>query len=357
MTSAAILQQTLSRIHPLDAEAVGGARERQNRLTKPAGSLGTVETIAIQLSGITGQVPPPVPSRPFVAVFAGDHGVVAQGVSAHPSEITVQMALNMASGGAAVNVLARQHGAAVWVTDVGVAGTLPPGTGIRDRRVAPGTADFSQGPAMTEQQVLDALRVGIETAEEAVEQGADVLLMGEMGIGNTTPATALISVFTGIEPQDVTGIGAGADAATVAHKSTVITDALALHRPDATEPLEALAKVGGFEHAALAGLILGAAAARLPVILDGVIACSAALVAVAIAPEVRGFLIAGHAGAEPGILAALEELGLSPLVDLGLRLGEGSGALLALPTVQGAARILGEMATFTDAAVNDVNTP
>lgn len=357
MTSAAILQQTLSRIHPLDAEALGAARARQNRLSKPAGSLGTVEDIGIQLSGISGQVPPPVPKRSLVAVFAGDHGVVAQGVSAHPSEITIQMVLNMAAGGAAVNVLARQHGATVWVTDVGVAGALPTGTGIRNRRVAPGTADFSRGPAMTQQQTLDALRVGIETAEEAVEQGADVLLMGEMGIGNTTPATALISVFTGVGPHEVTGIGAGADAATVAHKSQVISDALALHRPDPAEPLEVLAKVGGFEHAALTGLILGAAAARVPVILDGVIACSAALVAAAIAPETTGFLIAGHAGAEPGILTALDELGLTPLVDLDLRLGEGSGALLALPTVQGAARILGEMATFADAAVNDVNTP
>lgn len=350
-----LLGRTLAEISPIDEEAASAARIRQDRLTKPAGSLGLVEALGIQLSAIAGAVPPPIPKHPVVGVFAGDHGVVAQGVSPHPTEVTVQMALNMVAGGAAVSVLARQFGSEVWVTDVGVAGDLPSGCGVRDRRIASGTRDMSRGPAMSREQAVAALEVGIETANQAIAQGADVLLLGEMGIGNTTPAAALISVFTHTDPREVTGFGAGANHEMVQRKTRVIAEAIAVNQVTSDEPLDALAAVGGLEHAALAGFILGGAAARVPVIIDGVIACSAALVAVALAPMALGYLVAGHAGVEPGIIVALTELGLSPLVDLGLRLGEGSGALLALPTLQAAAHILGEMATFDDAAVTDVN--
>lgn len=356
MTSQ-LLKTTIDAIAPLDDAAVEQARARQDRLTKPAGSLGLLESLSVQLSGILGQVPPPVPNSPVVGVFAGDHGVLAQGVSPHPSEVTVQMALNMAAGGAAVNVLARQFGAEVVVTDVGIAGELPTECGVRRRRIASGTQDLSQGPAMTREQALAALEIGIETARDAVADGADVLLLGEMGIGNTTPAAALISVFTRVAPQEVTGFGAGANEAMVAHKAKIIEQAIRVNGATREHPLDALAAVGGFEHAALAGFILGGAAARVPVIVDGVIACSAALVATALAPLARDFLVAGHAGVEPGIIVALTELGLAPLVDLGLRLGEGSGALLALPALQASAHILGEMATFGDASVTDVNAP
>lgn len=349
------LKETLDAIRELDEQAMAEADERQDRLTKPRGSLGVLESLGRQLSGIARQVPPPVPGKPVVGVFAGDHGVVAQGVTPHPSEVTVQMALNMTAGGAAVNVLAREHGAEVWVTNVGVKGDLPADSTVRDRRVAAGTRDFSQEPAMTREQALQALEVGIETAREAIEQGADVLLLGEMGIGNTTPAAALIAVLTGEDVDAVTGFGAGANDDMVRHKAGVIRAAIDKHQPDPADPVDVLAKVGGYEHAALAGFILGGAAHRVPVVVDGVIACSAALVATALCPTAEGYLVAGHAGVEPGIKAALTKLGMKPLVDLGLRLGEGTGAVLALPVVRAAALVLNEMATFDSAAVEDVN--
>jgi nicotinate-nucleotide--dimethylbenzimidazole phosphoribosyltransferase len=354
LPSQALLARTAAAIRPADPEALAAARARQQILTKPEGSLGQLEDLSIRLAGISGQVPTPVPSHPVVGLFAGDHGVWAQGVSPDPQEITAQMALNMAAGGAGVTVLARQMAAEVWVTNVGVAVDLPATPGLRDRCIRHSTDDISRGPAMSLDEAVESLEIGISTADEAVAAGADILVTGEMGIANTTPASALISVFTGQPAAAVTGHGAGSDDARHQHKIAVIDRALTVNRPDAEHPVEALAKVGGFEHGAMAGLILGAAAHRVPVVLDGVIACSSALLATAIVPAAAAFLVPGHAGAEPGITAALGSLGLPALLDLGLRLGEGSGAVLALPIVQAAAHILNEMATFEDAEVTDI---
>lgn len=349
-----LLARTVTAIRPADPRALAAAHDRQQILTKPEGSLGQLEALSIRLAGMAGRLPVPVPSHPVVGLFAGDHGVWAQGVSPDPQEITAQMAANMAAGGAGISVLSAQMGAQVWVTDVGVATELPAGSGVRNRVIRHSTDDISQGPAMSAAEAVQALEVGIATADEAVAQGADILVTGEMGIANTTPAAALISLFTRLPVDAVTGRGAGADDRRHAHKISVIRQALEVNRPDAGDPVGALAKVGGFEHAAMAGLVLGAAAHRIPVVIDGVIACSSALLATAIAPDAADFLVPGHAGAEPGITAALEKLGLPALLDLGLRLGEGTGAVLALPIIQASAHILNEMATFEDASVIDI---
>lgn len=348
------LTEVIDRIQPLDEAAIAAATERQGVLTKPAGALGLLEDLSVQLAGIYRQPVPAAPARPAIGVFAGDHGVVAQGVTPHPSEITVQMALNMVAGGAAVNVLSRQMGAQLYVVDVGIANPLPEDSGVLNRRVADGTADFTAGPAMSRQQALAAIGVGVEVAELALQEGADIFCLGEMGIGNTTPAAALISVFTGQPADAVTGRGAGSDDEMLARKAQVVATGIAVNQATAADPLGALAAVGGLEHAALAGFVLAGAAAGVPVVVDGVIACSAALTAVALAPKAAGYLIAGHAGMEPGIAAAVEKLGMHPLLDLQLRLGEGTGALLALPIVRAAALALAEMATFQDAAVTDI---
>ncbi|MEY9850069.1 nicotinate-nucleotide--dimethylbenzimidazole phosphoribosyltransferase [Streptacidiphilus sp. BW17] len=354
-----VLQETLRGIRPLDAKALGEAWDRQKRMTKPAGSLGMLEIISAQLCGLSRKCPPPIPEPACVAVFAGDHGVHAQGVTPWPQEVTAQMVGNFLAGGAVVNAFATQLGAEVCVVDVGVASELPPAiesgrtTGLLPRKVRPGTADMTQGPAMSREEAMRALEVGIETARDLVAAGNKALVTGDMGIANTTAAAALICVFTGEDPAVVTGRGTGIDDETHARKVGVIRQALELHRPDPADPIGVLAAVGGLEHAAIAGFLLGAASLRTPVILDGVIAGSAALVAKAIAPEVLAACIAGHRSAEPGHKAALAKLGLRPLIDLDLRLGEGTGALLALPLVQSAARAMHDVATFDSAGVTE----
>ncbi|MGO4956649.1 nicotinate-nucleotide--dimethylbenzimidazole phosphoribosyltransferase [Luteococcus sp. Sow4_B9] len=349
-----LLTDTIAAITPVDRAARAQAEERQTQLTKPAGALGHLEVLGNQLAAITGQCPPPVPEPGLVCVFAGDHGIQERGVSPWPQEVTVQMAANIAQGGAGVNVLARAAGATVAVTDVGM---LSPVEGCRDERIAAGTRDFLTGTAMTREQAEAAIEVGIRTAQRAADEGFRILVPGEVGIGNTTPAAALVCAFTGADPSEVTGRGAGANDEMLAHKAAVVHAALVRHQllggRGTDDPVGALAAVGGFEHAAITGLLLGAAARRLPVVLDGVIACSAALAAVALAPDVCGYLMSGHAGAEPAILCATHSLGLHPLLDLGLRLGEGSGGALALPIVCSAARVLREMATFSDAGVTE----
>ncbi|MFE7193630.1 nicotinate-nucleotide--dimethylbenzimidazole phosphoribosyltransferase [Kitasatospora sp. NPDC057541] len=353
------LSETLRGIRPLDAKALGEAWDRQKRMTKPAGSLGMLEIISAQLSGLSRKCPPPIPEPACVAVFAADHGVHAQGVSPWPQEVTAQMVGNFLAGGAVVNAFAKQIGTEVCVVDVGVAAELPDAiqqgrtTGLLPRKVKPGTDDMTQGPAMTREEALKALEVGIETARDLVAAGNKALITGDMGIANTTASAALISVFTGLDPAEVTGRGTGIDDETHARKVEVVRAALALHQPDPADPIGVLAAVGGLEHAALAGFLLGAASLRTPVILDGVIAGSAALVAKAIAPEVLAACIAGHRSAEPGHQAALAKLGLRPLIDLDLRLGEGTGALLALPLVQSAARAMHDVATFDSAGVTE----
>ncbi|MFF5636273.1 nicotinate-nucleotide--dimethylbenzimidazole phosphoribosyltransferase [Streptomyces sp. NPDC012825] len=348
-----LLQETVANIRPLDAKALGEAWERQKRMTKPAGALGMLEIISAQLAGLSRMCPPPIPEPAAVAVFAGDHGVHAQGVTPWPQEVTAQMVANFLGGGAVCNAFAHQVGAEVVVVDVGVASELPATQGLLPRKVRPGTADFTTGPAMTREEVLAAIEVGIETARDLVAAGNKALLTGEMGIANTTASAALISVFTDVDPAEVTGRGTGINDETHARKVDVVRRALALHTPDPEDPIGALAAVGGLEHAALVGLILGAASLRTPVVLDGVSTGAAALVARAIAPESLAACIAGHRSAEPGHVAALNKLGLRPLVDLDLRLGEGTGALLALPLVQSAARAMHEVATFDSAGVTE----
>ncbi|MFJ5292064.1 nicotinate-nucleotide--dimethylbenzimidazole phosphoribosyltransferase [Streptomyces sp. NPDC088348] len=348
-----LLQDTITNIRPLDAKALGEAWDRQKRMTKPAGALGMLEIISAQLSGLSRMCPPPIPEPAAVAIFAGDHGVYAQGVTAWPQEVTCQMVANFLGGGAVCNAFANQVGAEVCVVDVGVAGELPATPGLLPRKVRAGTGDFTTGPALTREEVLSAIEVGIETARDLVAAGNKVLLTGEMGIANTTVSAALICVYTGQDPSEVTGRGTGINDEMHARKVDVVRRGLELHQPDPADPVGVLAAVGGLEHAALAGFLLGGASLRTPVILDGVSAGAAALVARAIAPEALAACIAGHRSAEPGHVAALNKLGLRPLVDLDLRLGEGTGALLALPVVQSAARAMHEVATFDSAGVTE----
>jgi len=341
-----------SAVVPVDAEAARSAQDRQGQLTKPPGSLGLLEDLSVQLAAIAGNVPPPLPEPVTIAVFAADHGVVAEGVTAWPQDVTVQMLANFASGGAAINVLARHLDAHVTVVDVGVATDPPaPLPTVIDRRIRRGTRNLVVEAAMTRAETVAALDVGATIAAEAIAAGSRLLVTGEMGIGNTTAATALVAALTGASPETIVGPGAAADAATVARKAEAIRSALLRVGSD-QDPLTLLGELGGLEIAALVGYITAAAAQRIPVVLDGVIADAAAVVAVALTPEVRGYLIAGHRSSEPAASRALEHLGLTPLVDLHLRLGEGSGAALAVPIVQAAARILGEMATFDSAGVS-----
>ncbi|MBO3750957.1 nicotinate-nucleotide--dimethylbenzimidazole phosphoribosyltransferase [Streptosporangiaceae bacterium NEAU-GS5] len=339
-------------IQPVDAVAMAEARAHQDRLTKPKGSLGALEDVAVRLAGIAAACPPPLPEPAALAIFAADHGVHARGVTPWPREVTAQMVANFLAGGAVANAFAAHVGASVTVVDVGVAADLPAAPALRSRKIAYGTADITQGPAMTREQAVAALEAGIETAGDLVESGVRCLITGDMGIANTTASAALICAFTGRDAADATGRGTGVDDVTYERKIAVVREALAVNLPRDT-PLDVLAAVGGLEHAALAGFILGGAAARVPVILDGVIAGAAALAAAALAPDAIGYCVAGHRSAEPGHAAALAFLGMRPLVDLELRLGEGTGALLALPLVGAAVRVMHEVATFDSAGVTD----
>ena len=347
------LEEVVGAIEPVSATAVAAGLERQAQLTKPRGSLGRLEDLGVRLCGMYAACPPPAAEPAAVVVFAADHGVHAQGVSPWPQEVTAQMVANFLAGGAAINVLARRAGAQVRVVDVGVVGEVAPGPGLVSARVRAGTGDLSLEPAMTVAEAREALEVGIAQADALVDEGVRLLVAGDMGIANTTASAALVSVFTGRPVAQVTGRGTGIDDPMLAHKTEVLARALALHGPSADRPVEALAAVGGLEHAAIAGFLLGAASRRTPVVVDGVIACAAALVAQALAPEAVGYFVAGHRSTEPGATAALEHLGLDPLIELDLRLGEGSGAALAVPLVQSAAAILREMATFDSAGVTD----
>lgn len=345
------LESTLAAIGPPDAAAMAAAEARQQRLTKPPGSMGRLETLGTQLAGVARVCPPPVPAPVAVAVFAGDHGVHARGVTSWPQEVTVQMVRTVCAGGAVVNALARQVGVDVVVVDVGVVGDAPPHPLLTVAKVARGTADIYAGPAMTAEECRRALETGVGHAYRLADAGYRLLATGDLGLANTTPAAALVSALTGRDPAEVTGRGAGCDDATLARKVEVVHRAVS--RVGDAPPMTVLAEVGGFEHAALAGFVLGAAARRIPVVLDGVIACSAALVAAALEPDVAAYLAAGHRSSEPGASVALDRLGLEPLLDLGMRLGEGSGALLAVPLVQSAARMLREVATFESAGVSE----
>ncbi len=339
-------------IIPADGEAMAAARERHLSLTKPPGSLGRAEEIGVRLAGISGEVKPPIPDSPAVVVCAGDHGVLAQGVSPWPREVTASMVGNFLAGGAAVNALAKTVGARVSVLDVGVAGALPDHPSLRSAKIRPGTGDLSETLAMDREEAARAVMAGAHLAEELIESGgANLLVTGDMGIGNTTPAACMIAAFTGSPAAEVTGRGTGIDDETLSLKTRVVEKALKLHAPDAGDPLGVLAAVGGLEHAAICGIILGGAVSGVPVLLDGVVSDAAALAARALAPESGGYMFAGHLSSEPGAGVSLEALGLDPILDLGMRLGEGTGGLLAVPVLQGAARVLSEMATFDEAGI------
>jgi nicotinate-nucleotide--dimethylbenzimidazole phosphoribosyltransferase len=345
-----LLSETIAKIQPLDEGAMRAARERQNQLTKPPGSLGRLEKISIQLAGITGQ-PRPRIARPVVITMAGDHGVALQGVSAYPPEVTPQMVLNFLRGGAAINVLARHAGARVVVVDMGVATDLPPDADLIVKKIAFGTRDFSQGPAMTRDEAQRAVEAGIEVAAREIDRGADMLGTGDMGIGNTTPSSAIVAALTGCPVAEVTGRGTGVDDAGLARKIAVIEHALQVNRPDPSDALDVLSKVGGFEIGGLAGVIIGAAVRRVPVVIDGFISGAAAMIAYHLAPATRPYMIAAHRSVEIGHRAMLDHMQLKPLLDLDLRLGEGTGAALGISLCQAACKILDEMATFEEAGV------
>jgi len=345
------LQATLAQIKPLDRQVVARTQERLDSLTKPPGSLGVLEELARQLAGITGQVCPPLPKKTCI-LMAGDHGVVAEGVSAYPQEVTVQMILNFLRGGAAMNVLSRHVGSELLIVDVGVAADLPDMPGLIKRKVAYGTANMAAGPAMSRKEAVAALEVGIEVVQDRIARGAGLVGLGGMGIGNTTPSTAIIATYSGRPVAQVVGRGTGLDDEGLKLKIRVVEKALAVNRPDPADSLDVLAKVGGLEIAALAGVILGAAARRVPVITDGFISTAAALIATGLCPTVKEYLICSHLSAEPGHGAMLEYLGLKPLLHLDMRLGEGTGAALAMNLVEASLKILSEMATFAEAAIS-----
>ncbi|HKQ34926.1 MAG TPA: nicotinate-nucleotide--dimethylbenzimidazole phosphoribosyltransferase [Nitrospiraceae bacterium] len=348
-------RKTIDRIQQADSRLLIQAQERLDRLTKPIGSLGRLEELAARYVMITGEMKPAVP-RGVVFTFAADHGVTAEGVSAYPSAVTPQMVLNFLRGGAGVNVLARHAGIEVRVVDIGVAFDFEAAPGLIHRKVMPGTKNLLVEPAMSPIQAEEALHVGIELATEAALQGIGLIGTGEMGIGNTTASSAIAAAMTRRPASEVTGRGTGIDDASHVRKIDVIQRALDLHRLDPTNAMDVLAKVGGLEIAGLAGLMLGAAAARIPIVLDGFIAGAAALIAVGLQPRCKDYLIASHRSVERGHEAILNHLGLKPLFDLDLRLGEGTGACLGMSLVFAAIKIFTEMATFDEAGVSERTT-
>ncbi len=346
------VQDLCQRIPPVDPHLRAHAQARLDRLTKPVGSLGRLEELAASYVMMTGEVKPVVP-RGAVMTFAADHGVAREGISAYPSEVTAQMVLNFLRGGAGVNVLARHVGVDVRIVDIGVDHEFGPVPGLISRKVRRGTRNLVVEPAMTRAEAEESVLVGIGLAEEAVREGIGLIGTGEMGIGNTTPSAAIASVMTGRAPADVAGRGTGIDEAGYARKVAVIQQALNRHRPDPSDALDVLAKVGGMEIGGLAGVIVGAAAARVPVVLDGFIAGAAALIAAGLQPRCREYLIASHRSVECGHPIVLRHLGLTPLLDLDLRLGEGTGACLGMGLVFAAVKLYTEMATFEEAGVSD----
>jgi nicotinate-nucleotide--dimethylbenzimidazole phosphoribosyltransferase len=339
-------------VEPADASAAQRARDLHRRLLKPPGSLGRLEDLGVRLAGMAGEAPPPVPENPAVVVCAGDHGVLARGVSPWPEEVTAAMVKNFCAGGAAVNAIASTVGARVSVLDVGVASELEHHPLLRGAKVRPGTGDLSEGVAMSREEAARAVLAGAGVAGELVESGGvDLLVTGDMGIGNTTPAACLVAAFTGSPAGEVTGRGTGIDDETFELKTGLVEKALELHGPDPKDPVGVLAALGGLEHAALVGVILMSAVYGVPILLDGLVSNSAALVARTLAPRSVDYLVAGHLSVEPGARVALEKLGLETLLDLEMRLGEGTGALLAVPLVQAASRVMREMETLEEAGL------
>ncbi len=344
------MDELVRAIKPLDAAAMRLARERHAKLTKPAGSLGALEELAIRIAGITG-TPVPTLKEKVIITMAGDHGVTAAGVSAYPREVTAQMIVNFLHGGAAINVLARHVGARVVVVDMGVATDIVAAS-LLSRKIGYGTADMTKGPAMTREDALRAVETGRAVLEREAMKGVDILGVGDMGIGNTTASSALTAVITGAAVEAVTGRGTGIDDHGLARKIDAIEKAIRVNQPDRSDPLELLAKLGGFELGGIAGVMLAAAARRIPVVLDGFVAGAAALLAYELAPAVKEYLIASHRSVERGHSAILTYIGLTPLLDLQMRLGEGTGAALGISLTEAACKLLKEMATFEEAGVS-----
>jgi nicotinate-nucleotide--dimethylbenzimidazole phosphoribosyltransferase len=346
------LDSLISTIQPLDENAMQAARARQDMLTKPRGSMGRLEELSIQLAGMKAD-PFPSVDRKAVIVMAADHGVTAEGVSAYPAEVTAQMVLNFLRGGAAINVLARQVGARVTVVDIGVAVEFEPTPGLIQRKVMCGTRNLAQGPAMTREEAEQALQVGVDVLNEEFAHGLDIVATGDMGIGNTTASSAIVAAMTGLPVAQVVGRGTGIDDKSLERKIKVIEQALSVNLPKGKDAMDVLHKVGGLEIAGLAGVMISAASQRIPVVVDGFISTAAAMIAVGLAPRVREYLISAHQSVEIGHQAMLKHLNLTPLLDLNLRLGEGTGAALAFPLIEASTRILREMATFDEAGVSD----
>jgi nicotinate-nucleotide--dimethylbenzimidazole phosphoribosyltransferase len=346
------LDETLKQIRPLDYSSEDAARQRLDSLTKPQGSLGRLEELARRIAVIQGKVPPRL-GRKLLFVFAADHGITAEGVSAYPKDVTAQMTYNFLHGGAAINVLARHYGVDTEVVDVGVDYEFAAPRGLRNCKVRRGTANFAREPAMTREEAVRSVEVGIELAREAATENIFLLGAGDMGISNTSSATAILCSLTGVGPADAVGRGTGIDDATLARKIAAIERGLELNRPDANDPLDVLAKIGGLEIGAMTGVILGAAAFRAPMVLDGLIAGAAALLAQRFCSHARDILFASHLSAEKGHGFILDELKLAPVLDLQMRLGEGTGACLLMDLIEASVKLMGEMATFQSAGVKE----
>ena len=346
-----LLNETLAAIRPVDPKLLAAAQAKLDNKTKPLGSLGRLEEFARRVAAIRGALEPDTAQK-VIFTFAGDHGIVEEGVSAFPKEVTVQMVLNFLNGGAGVNVLARHSGAEVRVVDIGVDHYFGLTTGLLVRKVARGTRNFAKGPAMTREEAVLALEVGIGLAAEAKQEGVAMLGTGEMGIGNTTPSSAIIAAISGKSVRELTHRGTGINDAALEHKISVIEKGLAVNKPDPADPIDVLAKVGGLEIAGIAGLVLGAAANRLPVVMDGFISTAGALIACELSPAVRDYLFAAHQSVEIGHRFMLERIGVRPILDLDFRLGEGTGAALAMGLIEAGVKIMKEMATFDEAGVS-----
>lgn len=346
-----IIKGTLSRINPVSQELLQQAQTRLDNKTKPLGSLGRLEEFARRIVAINGNPDPDI-SKKVVFTFAGDHGVTEEGVSLFPREVTPQMVLNFISGGAGINVLARHVGADVRVVDVGVDYDFEDMVGLIHKKVARGTKNFAKGPAMTREEMLAALKVGIELADQCRAEGVGLVGTGEMGIGNTTPSSAIIAAISGTSVAEVTHRGTGIGDEALANKIRVIECGLALNKPDPSDPLDVLTKVGGLEIAAITGLVLGCAANSIPVVIDGFISTAGALIASELHPDVRDYIFAAHQSVEIGHRYMLERIGADPILDLNFRLGEGTGAALAMTLIDAGVKIMKEMATFEQAGVS-----
>ena len=348
------VQETVSKIGLLDSDLMQKAQGRLDNLTKPQGSLGRLEELAKQIVGITGDISPELKKKSII-IMTADHGVAVEGVSAYPREVTLQMVYNFLSGGAAINVLARHIGAEVLVVDMGVASDIKEHSLLVYKKVGYGTKNITEGPAMTDEQALESVQSGIEIAEMIIKKGYNIIGTGDMGIGNTTASSAIAACICKVNVESVTGYGTGINEKELVKKINTIKKAISLNKPDNCNGFDVLAKIGGFEIGGIAGVILGCAANKIPVVIDGFISGAGALIAAAIAPDSKNFMIASHSSVEKGHRIVLEKLRLKPLFNFDMRLGEGTGAALGINIAEASVKILNEMATFNQAGVSEKN--